>query len=221
MNEILSYDQMCRIEGMRLQKGMVFRNEPEPSLMLMSLRQSAPYPDTWQEDGLAIVYQGHDAPGDFSNRRSDQPFVRKSGVLTENGKFYRAAMARQRGFAPPHKIRVYQKLLPGIWSQNGLFFLQDAWEEIQQGRRVYRFCLVPDPAEESVHEPTACTRTIPSHVRALVYHRDRGCCAICGSTQNLHFDHILPYSKGGSSTTEKNIQLLCARHNLQKRDRIS
>jgi 5-methylcytosine-specific restriction endonuclease McrA len=35
-----------------------------------------------------------------------------------------------------------------------------------------------------------------------------------------HFDHIIPYSKGGSSKDPKNIQLLCVRHNLSKRDRI-
>jgi len=30
----------------------------------------------------------------------------------------------------------------------------------------------------------------------------------------------VPYSKGGTSLLADNIQLLCARHNIQKRDRI-
>jgi hypothetical protein len=30
----------------------------------------------------------------------------------------------------------------------------------------------------------------------------------------------VPFSKGGSSITEANVKLLCARHNLQKSDRI-
>jgi hypothetical protein len=30
----------------------------------------------------------------------------------------------------------------------------------------------------------------------------------------------LPWSKGGTSITEENVQLLCARHNLEKSDRI-
>jgi 5-methylcytosine-specific restriction endonuclease McrA len=41
-----------------------------------------------------------------------------------------------------------------------------------------------------------------------------------GSKDNLHFDHIIPFSKGGSSLVAVNIQLLCARHNLKKRDKI-
>lgn len=40
------------------------------------------------------------------------------------------------------------------------------------------------------------------------------------SKDNLHFDHILPFSKGGTSLKSENIQLLCARHNLQKSDKI-
>jgi 5-methylcytosine-specific restriction endonuclease McrA len=36
----------------------------------------------------------------------------------------------------------------------------------------------------------------------------------------LHFDHDLPYSKGGTSITEDNVQLMCARHNLKKGNKI-
>jgi 5-methylcytosine-specific restriction endonuclease McrA len=43
---------------------------------------------------------------------------------------------------------------------------------------------------------------------------------VCGATDELHFDHIVPYSKGGSSFVADNVQLLCARHNLEKRDKI-
>ena len=59
-------------------------------------------------------------------------------------------------------------------------------------------------------------RQIPGEVQKEVYERDRGKCRICGSSDNLHFDHILPFSKGGSSKVASNIQLLCARHNLKK-----
>jgi 5-methylcytosine-specific restriction endonuclease McrA len=50
--------------------------------------------------------------------------------------------------------------------------------------------------------------------------RDRGQCVLCGSTKNLHFDHDIPFSKGGSSLTAANVRLLCAKHNLEKSDKI-
>lgn len=59
-------------------------------------------------------------------------------------------------------------------------------------------------------------RTIPGEIQREIYERDKGKCVKCGSSKNLHFDHILPYSKGGTSKTASNIQLLCAKHNLQK-----
>ena len=59
-------------------------------------------------------------------------------------------------------------------------------------------------------------RQIPGEVQREVYERDQGKCKKCGSNDNLHFDHILPFSKGGSSKVASNIQLLCARHNLEK-----
>jgi 5-methylcytosine-specific restriction endonuclease McrA len=43
---------------------------------------------------------------------------------------------------------------------------------------------------------------------------------ICSEKDNLHFDHVIPFSRGGSSITAENIQLLCSRHNLDKSDRI-
>lgn len=62
-------------------------------------------------------------------------------------------------------------------------------------------------------------RHIPSAVRKKVWERDGGRCINCGSKENLHYDHIIPYSKGGSNT-EKNIQLLCQECNLRKSDSI-
>jgi hypothetical protein len=41
-----------------------------------------------------------------------------------------------------------------------------------------------------------------------------------GSTKNLHFDHDIPFSKGGSSLTAANVRLLCAKHNMEKSDKI-
>lgn len=60
---------------------------------------------------------------------------------------------------------------------------------------------------------------IPDKVRLYVWQRDGGKCAKCGSQKNLEFDHIIPFSKGGSNT-ERNIQLLCEECNRAKSNKI-
>ena len=79
---------------------------------------------------------------------------------------------------------------------------------------------------EDTGEPAAALedlehdRLIPTSVKLAVWTRDKGRCVKCRGRDNLHFDHIIPYSKGGSSLVAENIQLLCARHNLAKSYRI-
>lgn len=60
---------------------------------------------------------------------------------------------------------------------------------------------------------------ISEEVKFEVWRRDQGRCVICGSQENLEFDHIIPFSKGGSSTA-RNIQLLCQNCNRHKSDKI-
>ena len=63
------------------------------------------------------------------------------------------------------------------------------------------------------NEPVATERQpIPDNVKMFVWQRDQGRCVICGSQENLEFDHIIPLAKGGSNTA-RNIQLLCEKHN--------
>ena len=60
---------------------------------------------------------------------------------------------------------------------------------------------------------------IPEEVKFEVWRRDGGKCVICGSQKNLEFDHIIPFSKGGATTT-RNLQLLCQECNRHKSDKI-
>jgi 5-methylcytosine-specific restriction endonuclease McrA len=63
-------------------------------------------------------------------------------------------------------------------------------------------------------------RLIPTAIKLEVSTRDAGKCVLCGATDELHFDHDLPWAKGGTSLVASNVQLLCARHNLAKHDHI-
>jgi len=58
-------------------------------------------------------------------------------------------------------------------------------------------------------------RSISITVRNEVWRRDNGRCVGCGSNERLEFDHIIPYSRGGSNTA-RNIQLLCESCNRGK-----
>jgi HNH endonuclease len=60
---------------------------------------------------------------------------------------------------------------------------------------------------------------IPQRIRHEVWRRDGGCCAECGSGERLEIDHIVPVSKGGSSTPQ-NLELLCQGCNRRKGNRI-
>jgi hypothetical protein len=63
------------------------------------------------------------------------------------------------------------------------------------------------------------SRHIPNEVKAEVWARDGGRCVHCDAQEYLEFDHIIPHAKGGANTVG-NIQLLCRRCNLGKKDRI-
>ena len=60
---------------------------------------------------------------------------------------------------------------------------------------------------------------IPREVVDAVYRRDGGKCVYCGSTDNLHLDHIIPFSRGGATNIE-NLQVLCQKCNLEKSNKI-
>ena len=63
-------------------------------------------------------------------------------------------------------------------------------------------------------------RYIPTLVKEAVWRRDHGMCADCGSNELLEFDHIIPFSLGGSNTY-RNVQLLCQTCNRKKWDSLS
>ena len=60
---------------------------------------------------------------------------------------------------------------------------------------------------------------IPKTTQREVWQRDGGKCVDCGTKEQLCYDHIIPFSRGGSNTV-RNIQLLCERCNLTKGNRI-
>jgi hypothetical protein len=193
----------------------------------MNVSRSAPYADRIEDEGKTLVYEGHDIPKNESTtdpKSIDQLLSNPSGISTQNGLFYKAVQEYKKNGLAPEMVKVYEKIKPGIWVFNGLFRLIDSWRERAGNRHVFKFRL--DLCDEhsyrlpGLDDQLEHNRMIPTSVKLEVWERDGGKCVICGKRDNLHFDHIIPFSKGGSSLVSENIQLLCARHNLLKRDKI-
>lgn len=225
--EVISYIEMCQAWSASLQKGMNYHLRPDCSVILMSRRSNAPYRDRIEENGRVLIYEGHDVSRTSLSPQPkliDQPRYTPGRKLTQNGLFEAAALKGKSGACPPEVVAVYEKIHAGIWAFNGFFLLTDAWTESDGQRNVFKFRL--ELVEHSDHSPhslaleLAHNRIIPSAVKLEVWQRDKGQCVLCGSKENLHFDHDLPFSKGGSSLTAANIRLLCAKHNLSKGAKI-
>ncbi len=228
-DDILSYREMCDQENVQtLQRGMNYRMNPLYSVILMSQRSNAPYKDKIYSDGVIIEYEGHDI-----NKKSyqhdikseDQPKYLNSGKLTQNGYFILAVERYKNNLAKPELVKTYEKIMDGVWSLKGYFYLID-FKIINDGKRnVFRFILKlsNDQLVNNIKIKTLKiehNRLIPSEVKKEVWKRDKGVCVICGENKNLHYDHELPFSKGGTSLTSKNIRLLCIKHNLSKSGKI-
>lgn len=232
--EIIRYVDMTIEEGMNLQRGMNYNIQGKAyHIILMSVRPNAPYADEWIEEENTIIYEGHDVQKNYNYTdlpcdQVDQPMNTPSGGLTENGKFYEAAMRHKNDDAKAEVVKVYEKIRDGIWVYNGFFKLVDAWIQKSGSRNVFKFKLVMIELGEEENKKAfdvsnlamEHNRLIPSSVKTLVWVRDKGRCVKCGSDKNLHYDHIIPFSKGGSSKDANNIQLLCQTCNLRKHDKI-
>jgi len=225
VDDIISYHDLVTEEKANLQKGINFGSGRKHSVFLMSVRKGAPYADAIDPTTGDLLYEGHDEPKTATvknPKKVDQPLKTKGGILTENGKFFAAAKDFKNGATKdPHLIKVYEKITKGIWSYKGFFELVDAEILTDRHRKVFKFHL--RPVEKTILggvTELAHTRIIPTSVKLEVWKRDGGKCVECGRRDNLHYDHHIPFSKGGSSLTAENVRLLCIRHNLEKSDKI-
>jgi hypothetical protein len=231
MQLILTHYDISKIEGMSLQRGMNFRpNGKNYSIFLMSVRDGSPYNDMFEVDGKRLIYEGENvsATEKVDPKNFDQPLFTKTGNLSNNGKFYQAAedykLSRRQN---AEKIRVYEKITNNVWYDKGWFQLVDAeykYSDLEK-RKVFKFILLPLEGPQTSKEESEqfeFSRRIPTEVKRIVWERDDAKCSHdgCGNKVNLHFDHIIPWSKGGSSTDPKNIQILCGKHNLSKSAKI-
>jgi hypothetical protein len=191
----------------------------------MSQKSNAPYSDRVYDDGVTIEYEGHNLAKNYTEnpKTSDQPEKLPSGKITQNGLFIEAVNKYKKSESKPEIVKVYEKIQEGVWSLKGFFDLID-YKVVNDGRRnVFRYILkLSDKIENFSNEDLKLshTRLIPSQIKKDVWKRDQGKCVLCGESKNLHFDHDLPFSRGGTSLLVNNVRLLCAKCNLRKSNKI-
>ena len=145
-------------------------------------------------DGRAVdLYRGHftstpffPAPGELLAGRAGVPGEADNGVAVE-------------------ALRLSVELNPDVAEPADPAGLADA--------RTLLADLVDLPEDDSAE--AARSRHIPQRVRHEVWRRDDARCVECGSQERLEFDHIIPFSKGGSNTA-RNVRLLCQDCNRRK-----
>jgi len=112
------------------------------------------------------------------------------------------------------------------------YFQPDNWEEINQydpedvNCRIFgHLCPVflSQSGATETKESRREGRVIPREIMFKVARRDNHVCQLCHQyvpDDQVHFDHIIPYSKGGP-TSVANIRLLCAICNRKKSNSLN
>jgi len=89
-------------------------------------------------------------------------------------------------------------------------------DEVDNHKGVYEFVLKPE--KTYADEKLLSKRTFSETDRETKYEQQNHKCAICGQEvelENMHADHITPWSDGGKTTLD-NLQMLCRDCNLRK-----
>lgn len=96
--------------------------------------------------------------------------------------------------------------------------LQD--DDITKQKGIYEYLLSGKTKEKALS-----IRAFTDNEKMTMYERQQGVCPMCKAEgknvkwelEEMHADHILPWSKGGHTTLD-NGQMLCREHNLEKSD---
>jgi hypothetical protein len=163
--------------------------------------------------GGLIWYAVHNA------RRGRPQLTRQQ---TQQSAFEFPPDARWRFNPPPN-----WPLPPADWSPPAGWQPDPSWPPTPPGWPLWKQVSPLPPVTSSSWQPSTQvhpsrgaagernSRIIPQDVKIAVSVRDQGMCVQCGSREDLHYDHKIPWSKGGSNTVN-NIQLLCGSCNRIK-----
>ena len=98
--------------------------------------------------------------------------------------------------------------------QKKLLVMEEADRE-----RIYFEKLANKFTSNAAREAAQPVDRIPEEVKIAVWRRDEGRCVDCRERERLEYHHIIPRSKGGSSSV-RNVELLCEICNRKRGNRI-
>jgi|GEM_PF-2620247 len=111
----------------------------------------------------------------------------------------------------------------GVWAR-GDANLDDetitALALVQIEKRSRKIQDAKDFLHQNSSKPSRSRTAIPDEIKVSVFRRDGGCCVVCGSTEDIEYDHVIPFSRGGSNSL-RNIQILCRLCNRKKGDSLT
>jgi hypothetical protein len=181
------------------------------------------YPSSLYTFGYGGFGQGGYPPMGIKFLRPEELLFEKEVVALES--FQRELHGEPYRFKEPERFMQ----LPCYW-----YFLHKLWkatEDLAQAqakaliqrtvsdRQVRLQAALSNALREQLAPQLQRRSQIPEQVRSEVWRRDAGKCSKCGVRENLEFDHIIPFSRGGSSTV-RNLELLCENCNRKKSNRI-
>jgi HNH endonuclease len=186
------------------------------------MKKSAPFPKgsvckpCWELKycpyGAAVDYFPHATPGGSTTYL--QGNERHSELLEE---------IRQLTSITPESIHDYSRLLsltdPGNRAYVARYYEAVACEATGHACPVF---FLQSGATET-REPRRESRHIPRAVMLQVVRRDNHVCQLCLTyvrDENIEFDHIIPFSRGGP-TTAANLRLLCKSCNRKRSNSTS
>jgi hypothetical protein len=165
-------------------------------------------------DGRAVKLSPGKVPEPGSTVRDpeipERGFIVRDGLAAQRRDGWRAQ--RDEAISPGQRFLNEHPLRPAD-SRDALAALNEfpgPYSDVSPGSVNGNPSLLPTGAPGERH-----SRVIPQDVKIAVAARDQGKCVDCGTTTDLHFDHKIPWSKGGTNTVN-NIQLMCGSCNRRK-----
>ena len=174
----------------------------------------------WDElirESALLIFENKEASAALLQQKLNIQYIRASKIIDqlETAKFigpFRGENNREVFVKNKNKLDLFLNTIAYDKKLLNKFYIEHKYE-IDTNREYFKELKEQSLGGRVKREP------IPQEIMDKVWNRDGGKCVKCGGRQNLEFDHIIPFSKGGA-TTYRNLQLLCKKCNITKINNI-